>query len=143
MPRSISRKQVQLATQAYELMFAAPQVVAHRTTRMMLGQPRASDRRDFRRMGPEKAEAGAEMWNDIAMQVARSGQDAVASYLQAWCKAAMNFYFPWLTGAGQARFPAWGMTPSQWQHATLDVMGKGMAPLHRRTVANAKRLRKF
>ena len=142
MAHSLAAKQAALASQAFELMLAAPQVVAHRMTRIALGQPLASDRADFNRMGREKAEAATEMFNGMAAQALRTGNNAAASYAQAWWKAWMAFCFPLLHPGSRARFPVWGMTPGQMQHATLDVMGKAMVPVRRRTVANARRLAK-
>lgn len=142
MGRSLTRKQIALAAQAGELMFAAPQVVAHRMSRLMSGSPSAADKREFHRMGAEKAEAATEMWNEMAAQMARSANGAAATYAQAWWTAWMQFCFPWLAPGGRARFPAWGMTPNQMQHAAVDALGKGMAPVRRRAVANAKRLAK-
>ena len=142
MRRSTTGKQIALAAQAGELMFAAPQVIAHRMGRMMLGEAGARDRREFRRMGTEKAEAANEAFNNVAAQLARSAQGAASTYAQAWWRAWMQLYFPFLAPGGRARFPVWGMTPGQMHHAALDVMGQAMRPVHRRAVANAKRLSK-
>jgi hypothetical protein len=140
MARSLSAKQVALAAQAGELMFAVPQVVALRMGRMMAGSPSAADKRDFHRMGLEKGEAAAEMWNEMAAQMARSANSAAVTYAQAWWAAWVQLWFPWLAPGGRARFPLWGMTPNQLQHAAVDAWGKGLAPVRRRAVANAKRL---
>lgn len=135
MARSIVSKQISLAAQAGELLFAVPQVIAQR---MM--QP--GNRGEMARMGSEKQDAARDVWYATASQMVRSGQAAGRDWLQAWWKAWMHFCFPWMANGRRAQFPAWGMTPLQLQHATLDVAGQGLAPVHRRAVANAKRLSK-
>ena len=141
MSRSIPAKQLQLATQAFQLGFAAPQVIAHRMARMTLGSPSRNDRQELRLMSREKAEATVEAWNGMATQVVRSAQAATSAYWQAWWKAWMGSFFL-LPGTRRPSFPSWAMTPGQLQHATLDVMGKALAPAHRRALANASRLGK-
>jgi hypothetical protein len=96
------RRRKSAAVKAVELSLAAPQVIAHRTARMMAAgaNPSARDRREFQRMGTEKVFAFWESMN--------------AMWWAAW------------------------MTP--W--STAKIMEKGLAPLHRRTTANARRLRR-
>jgi len=106
MSRSIAGKQAKLATQAWEVAFTAPQVIAERTARMMFNP---ATKADWERMGSEKVATGIEMWNAMA-----------AASWKAW----LGFCFPWTVGQGQ--------------HAVLDVMSKGMGPVDRRTVANAR-----
>lgn len=142
MARSLSGKQIALAAQAGEMMLAVPQVIAHRMGRMMMRHPGANDRRELHRMGMEKAEAANEAFTGVATQMARSAHGAATTYAQAWGRAWMQIFFPWMAPGGRARFPVWGMTPGQMHHAALDVMGKAVAPAHRRAVANAKRLAK-
>lgn len=108
MSRSIPAKQLRLAAQAGEIAFAAPQVMARRFREMMFLAP--GDRhRAMRGFSAEKV---------------RTAQEAAVSYAQAWWKAWFGFWFPW--------------TPGRAQHAALDMMGKGMAPVRRRVLANAK-----
>src|SRR6185436_5031371 len=102
MARSLSGKQIALAAQAGELMFAVPQVIAHRMSRMMVSHPDAGDRRELRRMGMEKAETATEAFNDVAAQLARSAQGATATYMQSWYRAWMQLFFPWLVPGGRA-----------------------------------------
>ena len=63
-----TRKTPSIARQAAELAVAVPQVIAHRLTRLALAgpAPSARDRREFQRMGAEKAAAFAESWNAMA-----------------------------------------------------------------------------
>jgi hypothetical protein len=124
------RKTQQLMTQAAQLAFAAPQVVAHRMTRLALAGPNPSqrDRVEFERMGQEKAQAFNESWSAMAQQALLAQQALTLSWMQSLCT------------------PGWGAQPTaagvaaQLHGAALGVLGKGMAPVHRRAVANARRL---
>jgi len=84
-------------------------------------------------MGVEKADAAGEALYEVAVQLARSSHSAATSYGKAWWKAWLQIFCPWMVP---------GVMPQtgQMHHATLDVMAKGIAPVHRRAVANAKRL---
>ena len=111
-------------TQAAEIAIAAPQVIAHRLMRMALAghAPSARDRREFHRMGAEKLEAMYESW--VAM--AAHAWEAQFALWQSLC-------FPWMTGA--ATFPQ-----TFFSTFAQNMLGKGIAPVRRRAVANAKRL---
>jgi hypothetical protein len=116
-----------LIVKAAQLGFAAPQVVGHRVTRMAVAgiSPSARDRREFRRMGTEKMAAFTESWNAMAMETFRANQALAASFWR-------SVWFPWLITKP--------FTATHLHNAALDVLGKGIAPVHRRAVANAKRL---
>jgi hypothetical protein len=124
------RRSKTLAVQAAELAFAVPQVVAHRATRIAMAgaSPSARDRREFRRMGTEKVAAITESWNAMAMQAFLANQQLALSYMQ-------SLWFPWLGPKPSAKSASRQMTK-----AALGILGEGMAPIHRRAVANAKRL---
>lgn len=83
--------------QLCEIAWAAPQVIAHRTTRMMWGgwPPTARDRREYTRMGQEKVEAFSEAMTAVALAGPRAG---------------------------------------------ATVLGRVLTPVHRRVVANRRRL---
>ena len=119
-----------VSTQATELAFAVPQVIAHRVARMLLAgpNPNARDRHEFRLMGSEKLAAFNESWGAMAAQMLIARQEFTLSLLRTWCT-------PWLGG-----MPTLGRHTRQWQSAALGVVAKGMAPVHKRAVANAKRL---
>jgi hypothetical protein len=121
-----SRRSKSLAVKTAELAIAAPQVIAHRTLRMAMAgaSPSARDRNEFHRMGAEKVAAVAESWNAMAFQAFRANQQLALSCMQ-------SFWFPWLG----VRSPSRQMT-----NAALGILGKGMAPIHRRAVGNARRL---
>jgi len=114
---------------AAELAFATPQVIAHRMLRMANAgsSPSVRDRREFQRMGAEKTAAFIESWNAMALETLRAHQALSASFVQAFWSACL-----------QTR-PSVG-TAMQWHNASLRILGKGMDPVHRRAVANAKRL---
>lgn len=130
-----SRKPAQqqaLNKQSSELASASSQVVAHRVTRMMLAGPTPNkrDRTEFTRMVNEKHQAFAESWLAMAAQ-SLVAQQAIAT--TAW----RSLCYPWLGGGATP-----GAMAEQMQQAGMGVIQKGMAPVHRKAVANAKRLAK-
>lgn len=76
MPSRHKRKTKSLLAKAAELVFAVPQVVAHRVTRMAISGPSVSerDRKEFQRMGAEKTAAFIEYCNAMTMQAFRTNQ---------------------------------------------------------------------
>jgi len=127
------RPSLSLSTKTAELALAVPQVVAHRLLRMAQAGPHLSarDRKEFTRMVAEKNSAFSESWNAMALQ----GLQSQRAFAAALALAAMP--------ARPARAtPAAHALAAQMHHATLAVLGKGLAPVHRRAVANAKRLAK-
>jgi len=128
------QKAARIGKQASELMLAAPQVVAHRLGRMALAghRPNASDQREFHRMGAEKLAAFGEAWQAMTLQMLKSNQQLAASMMRsAWPAAARR---------GATKSAPLVQAAAQWQHAALDILGQGIRPVHRRAVANAKRL---
>ena len=60
----------------------------------------------------------------------------MAMGMQAW-RVQQQVAFAWW----QALFMPWARARApQWPHAMVGVLGQGLAPVHRRAVANAKRL---
>jgi len=122
-----------LQAKAAELALAVPQVVAHRLARFAHAgaKPTLRDRKEFARMFAEKREAFGESWQAMALQAWRS-QHAFATTLARTA----------LTPASLRRSPAAHAfaLQLQMQRAALAMFGKGLAPVHRRAVANAKRL---
>jgi hypothetical protein len=119
-----------LVAKATELAFAVPQVVAHRMTRMALAGPRLSprDRKEFELMVAEKKSAFSDSWQAMATHTARSQHALAASFFQS------------LLSMSRGGKPANPASAAQLQRAALEVLGKGLAPVHRKAVANAKRL---
>jgi len=124
------RKTKSLTTKAVELAVATPQVVAHRVTRMAVAGATLSerDRKEFNLMVAEKKTAFAEAWQAMATQTVHANQTLAASFLR-------SMWSP--RGWGNASV---GKVAAQVQDAALGILDKGMAPVHRKAVANAKRL---
>lgn len=107
-----------------------PQVVAHRVTRMALSGPKLSprDRKEFERMVAEKNSAFAESWNAMAAQAAVANQALAASFFRSFLTVA------------RGKRPPVAASAEEFHKAALGVLGKGFAPVHRKAMANAKRL---
>ena len=122
------RRTPPLPVQFAELAVAVPQVIAHRSARLALAGPRPSprDRREFSRMSNEKGlafvEGGMALW--------WHGLLAQQRLVLAMWQAAL------------AGTPATGASLLGALNAGLGVLGHGMAPVHRRAVANSRRLRR-
>ena len=111
------RRPQSLAAQSIALGVAVPQVIAHRMARM-------ADHKEMHLMGAEKIAAATEAWNAMAAQALLENQKLALSMMQ-------SFWFPWMRRSSASR---------QLSDAALNILGKGMAPVSRRAVANAKRL---
>jgi hypothetical protein len=124
------RKSATLATQSAELALAVPQVVAHRLTRMAMSGPKPSlrDQKEFTRMVTEKMTAFGESWTAMTLQAMQAQQSFALSWLQ-------SLWTPPFLPKSSAR-----ATSQRLHGAALGVLGKGLAPVHRKAVANAKRL---
>jgi hypothetical protein len=115
------RKATATGLKLAELGFAAPQVIAHRLARMALAGPTLSarDRKEFSGMVMEKQAAAAQAWMGVLAETLRFQQQFVLSLLTA-------------------------ATPRQHasrsKTAALRIASAGLAPVHRKAVANAKRL---
>jgi hypothetical protein len=97
---------------------------------MALAGPKLSDRdrKEFQMMVNEKHAAFAEAWGDMAMQAFRANQALTASML-------CSFFTPF-----SYKKPSAASVLTQVQNAAIGVLGKGLVPVHRRAVSNAKRL---
>jgi hypothetical protein len=106
-----------------ELSVAAPQVIAHRVTRMALSgaSPNARDRKEFTGMVVEKQMANAQAWTNMFMEGLRLQQ-----------QLALNMLVP---ASSKQR-------SAQARAAATRVAAAGLAPFHSKAVANAKRLAK-
>jgi hypothetical protein len=118
-----------IAAQTAELAFAVPQVVGHRMARMVSSGPQLSDRdrKEFQRMGVEKITVFMESWNAMALQTLRVQQTLSMGLLRSW-------YTPWSPANNPSHSTA------QFHNAALGVLSQGIAPMHRKATANAKRL---
>jgi len=116
-----------LAAQTFELGIAAPQVIAHRMARMARADASALDRAEFHRMSAEKLAAINEAWTAMVSETLLENQKLALRFMQ-------SLWWPWMRP-----FTTRAM-PRQLNRAAVSILGKGMAPVHRRAVANAKRL---
>ncbi|WP_088281794.1 polyhydroxyalkanoate granule-associated phasin [Ideonella sp. A 288] len=122
------RKSQSVTSQAAELAMAVPQVVVHRMTRLAMAGPNVSarDRKEFQLMVEEKQAAFTEAWQAMATQSLHAQGQLAASFMQSlWTPASPHSATSLAT---------------QMHDATMGVLGKGIAPMHRKAVANAKRL---
>ena len=124
------RKSLSLLAKSAELAIAAPQVVAYRVTRMVIAGPTLSarDRKEFHLMVAEKMTGFGEAWSAMVLQTIRANQTVAVWLFRA-------FWVPSLRRRASTTAVA-----AQLQSAALDILAKGLAPLHRKAVANAKRL---
>ena len=120
-----------VARHSAAIALTAPQVVAHRLARMALAGPfpGARDQLEFTRMGAEKVAAFYESWHAMYAEGWRIQQEA-------WAAAMRAAWFPW-----QGRAPGAAHALAAWQRAATRMLAQGMAPVSRRTSANARRLR--
>jgi len=123
-----SRKTKSILTKSTELALAVPLVVAHRSARMAQAgsTPTARDLKEFNRMVAEKGTAFAQAWQAMAMQTLVANQAMAASFVR-------SFWSP----RGKVT-PA--KVAARLHGAALGVLGKGLAPVHRKATANARRL---
>jgi hypothetical protein len=131
MPMPRRSKSIRIAVQASELAVAAPQVIAQRTARAALagGSPSARDRREFQRMGAEKVAAFYESWTAMLIEISRANLRLVL--------APAVWLLQWTPTRRRSR-----VASSHAQRTALAVLGSGIAPIHRRVVANARRLQR-
>jgi hypothetical protein len=127
-----TRKSKSLIVKSMELGLSVPEVIAHRVTRMSLAGPKLSDRdrKEFRMMVNEKHAAFAQAWIDMAIYACRANQAFTTSMLRF-------FFAPFIY-----RRPSAGSVAAHVQNAGIGVLGKGLAPIHRKVVSNARRLAK-
>lgn len=132
MPNRARRPSKSTSTKLAELAVAVPQVVGHRVARMALAGPvlSARDRKEFDRMVAEKGVAFQDAYKAMLVQSTRANQALASAVFQ-------SFWAP----AARGR-PTVAKATSQFQQAALGVLGKGLGPVHRKAVANAKRLAK-
>jgi hypothetical protein len=120
-----------LAWKCVELAIVAPQVASHRLLRMMLasGKPSARDRREFERMVVEKQVVFVESFSAMAINMLRANQAIAASVLGSRGRAFTDM-LP--KPAAQAKL----------RRAGVRLLSAGLAPVHRKATANARRLRR-
>ena len=112
----------------WEIAWAAPQVIAHRTARMALAgpQPDARDQAEFTRMWQEKAVAFSQAAMRSGWEALRLQQSLGMALLGMSGNAALTPFR--LAGRG---------APSLER-----VWSEGLRPIHARATANARRLKR-
>lgn len=132
MPHRISRQSTARALRLAELGVAVPQVMGHRLTRMALAGPTLSarDRAEFSGMFAEKNAAFLQSWQAMFAECLRASQAYAMTMARLFSTAWWTV--PSTSMASRAA--------TQWQQAMLGVADKGLVPVHRKAVANAKRL---
>jgi|APFre7841882630_1041343.scaffolds.fasta_scaffold270550_1 hypothetical protein len=118
------------ARETTELAAAVPIVVAHRVARMALAgpNPNVRDHREFARMSAEKVAAFSEAWVAMWDQSLRIQQEVALAAWRWW----------WSFWPTIRHWPA--LSKRDAPSAALRVLAKGLAPMHRRATANARRL---
>ena len=121
-----------LAVKAAELALAVPQVIAHRVIRLALAGPKVSarDRKEFQRMITEKIAGFSESWVAMVRQATLANQALAGSIFRSFLSMP------------RGKRPSATASVAQLRRAALRVLDKGVAPVHRKAVANAKRLRR-
>ena len=129
-----NRRSHALAAHGIGLGFAVPQVLAHRIMRMALAGSSASarDRSEFYLMGFEKIAAFYESWTAMSIEMVRVNMEYFVLPAQ-YCWLGLPLGLPVTKPFSRAAAP-------DFQRAALAVLGAGVAPIHRRAVANARRL---
>lgn len=94
--------------------------------------PSRADLREFHLMSAEKIAAFSESWQAMAVQMCKVNQTLGLSLLRTWP-------FPGAFAPGGFLKPL-SCSVAQLQGPALGILSKGIAPIHRRAVSNAKRL---
>jgi hypothetical protein len=125
-----SEKTKSAILQSIEIAHAAPQIIVHRISRMALAGPMPSmrDRKEFQLMGAEKLAAMVESWNAMALATGLVIQTTAIQYM-----VSMMVSTPFTLIALRP-------TASELRAASPCILSEGIAPIHRRVMANARRL---
>jgi hypothetical protein len=145
-----------LAMHSGEMLFAAMQVIQHRTTRMMTAglHPSARDRKEFTRMGEEKVEAAMESAMAMSMRYALAQQQFVLGWWNEVFKSAGRMMQASLAPANQQMqwkhfqssghaFKGFGELFAALIGSGVHIGQHGLRPIHSRATNNAKRLGKL
>lgn len=132
MPTSASRSASQARRKAIDISLAAPQVIAHRLTRMALAgaHPDARDRKEFSGMVQEKQLAFSQAWWAAWQTAMQSPWTLAWSTWQAMLSGGMTAS-PW---------SAWQRAGQAMAAPSTQMLNAALTPIHRKAVSNAKRL---
>lgn len=125
--RPRSSRPLRVATHAAELAWLAPFVAMQRLAWLGLSapDPSAGDRREMVRMGAEKVTAFSQSWFAMSQGM--------------WQAQCAWLRYAW-TPLGAMRPVTLRRTGQHLQAAALDVTDRGIVPVRRKVVANARRL---
>jgi hypothetical protein len=126
------RRRSGLGVQLVELGWAVPQVLAYRTASMFHPNHYSSARahKELYLMGAEKVAAFYESWNAMWMAMLGANLEASRLLISLWWSG-------WSGKRGSMH-----RASSHGQRQALRILSRGVAPIHRRAVANARRLRR-
>ncbi|MES2354003.1 MAG: polyhydroxyalkanoate granule-associated phasin [Pseudomonadota bacterium] len=140
------------AIKIWEIAMAAPQVIANRTSRMTVAgsNPSARDRKELTRMSQEKIDAFGESLNAMAIPMFKINQEIALIAMRQWGKmwaapALVTGTSPASIKRAHKALVRSLTTPAMNKRVDSLVstaVEKGLAPVHRRVTANAKRLGK-
>ncbi len=141
-----------LALRTAEMLVASAQVIGHRTARMARAgpSPNARDRREFTRMGTEKIAAASESALAMGKHLAtmnsqasvRAWQDWAAAST-AWAALATSLTLPQALERQAAlvgHLARTAQSAARASQAAAHLGRRGLAPVHARATANARRL---
>jgi hypothetical protein len=130
-----TRKAKSLAVKSMELAISVPQVVAHRVAQMAIAGPKLSKRdlKEFEMMVSEKYATFAQAWSGMALHAFRANQALLTSMF--------HFFFSFLTPF-QSKWPSAASASAHAQNAVIGLWSTALTPIHRKAVANARRLAK-
>ncbi|MGH8727938.1 MAG: polyhydroxyalkanoate granule-associated phasin [Burkholderiales bacterium] len=143
----------QSAFKTWEIAFAAPQIIAHRTQRLAAAGhlPDARDQKEFLRMGQEKLEAFGESWLAMAAEMAKFNLRFAATVMQQ-SFGVWSAFLPFVTAgstqrllntqASLLRSTVLAANNKELSNSLSRVVTKGVHPVHKRATANVKRLRR-
>src|SRR5580698_9741651 len=131
-----NQKSRSLAVKSMELALSVPQVVAHRVVQMASAGPRLSGRdlKEFEMMVSEKHATFAQAWSSMAVHCFRANQALAISM--------SDFFFSLFFTPFTSKWPSMASASSHAQDAVIGLLSKGLAPIHRKAVLNARRLAK-
>lgn len=126
------RQSTTLARKTTEAAISSPQVIRHRLTRMALAgaNPGNRDKKEFHGMITEKYVGFTKAW--FAMGVATIRANLVISGFMV-----TGFFNPF----SRNKFSVFALA-GKVQEESMNVLNKGLTPLHKKVVSNSKRLAK-
>ena len=126
----LQRNMSKFYRQSEDVGMKAPQVMHKRLSMLAQQNPFSNHKevREIEQMVNEKAMAFVESWQDMGMQTLIAQQHINELLFDNWLKALFG------------KPIAYDQLFYQINLETLKILEKGMSPIHRRVVANAKRL---